>query len=545
MTVVSRIFERLLDLPPAETRDIVVERDLPVPMPDGVTLLADHYRPRIGPKRPTILVRTPYGRAGFFGLLFGRPLAERGFQVLLQSCRGTYGAGGEFDPLRNEPADGAATLAWIQAQPWFSGELATFGASYMGFVQWAMAADAGPELKAMATHVTSSEFRSPMYMGGSFWLDTALTWTHIVHNPAESVLRAALAMMKTEKLVRAGAAHLPLREADTEVIGKPAKFLREWLEHDQPGDPWWKAVDFSERVREVTAPVYMLGGWYDVFLPQTLADYQRLRGAGRSPHLTIGPWTHNDRSWLSVAMRESIAWFRAHLLGDRSGLRDLPVRLFVMGANEWRDFAEWPPSGYAEERWYLQSAGGLSTRAPIASEPDRYRYDPADPTPSVGGVSLSQNAGPKDNRALETRADVLVYTSARLDRAVEVIGPVKVVLHVASSLEHTDFFARLCDVAPSGRSTNLTDGILRLSPGSPPAEADGTRRIEIDLWPTAHRFEPGHRIRVQVSSGAHPRFSRNTGSGQPLATATRLVAADQSVYHDPTHPSAILLPVER
>lgn len=545
MTLASRIVERLLDLPPAETRDIVIERDIRVPMADGVVLLADHYAPRRGPKRPTVLIRSPYGRGGLAGSFFARPFAEQGFQVLLQSCRGTYGSGGDLDPFRNEPADGAATLAWIKQQSWFSGDLVTFGPSYLGFVQWAVAAEAGPELRAMATQVTSSEFRSPMYTGGSFWLDTALTWAHLVHNPSTSVLSMALAQLKAKKLVAAGAAHLPLREADTKVVGKPVEFLREWLEHDQPGDPWWKPVDFSDRVAEVTVPVTMLGGWYDVFLPQTLADYARLRGAGRAPYLTIGPWTHNNVGWLPVAMRESIAWFRAHLSGDRSKLRGLPVRLFVMGANEWREYGDWPPPGHAPESWYLHAKGELGTTVPAPSAPDRYRYDPADPTPAVGGVSLSENAGPMDNRALEARKDVLVYTSARLERAVEVIGRVLAVLHVASSLEHTDFFARLCDVAPSGKSTNLTDGLLRLSPGEPPAEADGTRRIEVELWPIAHRFQPGHRIRLQVSSGAHPRFSRNTGSGEPLATAVRLVAAEQAVYHDPAHPSAIVLPVHR
>jgi len=182
---------------------------------------------------------------------------------------------------------------------------------------------------------------------------------------------------------------------------------------------------------------------------------------------------------------------------------------------------------------------------PPESGPDRYRYDPADPTPAVGGISLSANAGPKDNRALEARADVLSYTSAPLAEAVEVIGSVSAELFIQSSLAHTDFFARLCDVDPAGKSINVCDGLQRLRPGQPAAEADGLRRVSLTLWPTAYRFQPGHRLRVQVSSGAHPRFARNLGSGEPLATGTTLQAAEQAVYHDPSHPSAILLPVKR
>jgi putative CocE/NonD family hydrolase len=191
----------------------------------------------------------------------------------------------------------------------------------------------------------------------------------------------------------------------------------------------------------------------------------------------------------------------------------------------------------------LQPAGGLTTELPGESEPDTYRYDPANPTPSVGGALLSENAGPRDNRALEARADVLVYTSAPLTADLEVIGPVVGELYVRSSLEHTDFFARLCDVAPNGRSTNICDGILRLEPGEPPADPDGVICAGIELWPTAYQFKRGHRLRVLVTSGAHPRFARNTGSGEPLATATKLLVAEQTVYHDPAHPSHVLLPV--
>ncbi len=544
MTIMSRLVGLLLKLPPAETYDVSVERDLKVPMPDGVTLLGDHYVPRGGGNRPTLLVRSPYGRAGMWGMLFGRPFAERGFQVFIQSCRGTFGSGGTFDAFRNERADGLATVEWVKKQPWFSGELATAGPSYLGFVQWAIAADAGPELKAMTTMITSSEFRTLVYPGESFSLDTGLTWINVMAHQEDGALAALLSNMQAEKKLQAIHPHLPLNTIDEAAVQKPVPFFRDWLAHNEPTDDWWTPIDFSKTVSQVTAPVHLLGGWYDIFLPQTLADYARLKQGGQQPYLTIGPWSHTDFGGLGRMLRESIIWSRAQLLGDKSHLRKSPIQVHVMGANEWRDFPDWPPAGYEPQRWHLQKNRGLAPNAPEASDPDHYRYDPADPTPAVGGVSLSQNTGPKDNRALEARSDVLSYTSAPLDRDLEIIGAVSAELFVQSSLEYTDFFARLCDVDPSGKTTNICDGLLRLQPGNPPTEADGSQRVCIDLWATAYQFRQGHRIRLQVSSGSHPRFARNPGSGEPLATATTLKVADQTIYHDPAHPSAILLPVK-
>jgi putative CocE/NonD family hydrolase len=358
-----------------------------------------------------------------------------------------------------------------------------------------------------------------------------------------SLLRrlGALPGTRARRLARAFA-HLPLQDADTIAIGRKVPFFQAFLEHT-PGDDWWAPADHSAGVSDVTAPATLIGGWYDIFLPWQLRDYAILRAAGRRPYLLIGPWTHTTPAGFGAAAREAMAWFRAHLAGDRSLLRPTPVCVFVMGANRWRDLDEWPPRPARHERWHLQPGGALAINAPPESEPDQYRYDPADPTPSVGGATLETDAGAKDNRALETRTDVLVYTSEPLGEDLEVIGPVSAELYVRSSLEHTDFFVKLCDVAPNGRSTNICDGILRLTPGQPAADPDGILCAGIELWPTAHRFRRGHRLRVHVASGAHPRFARNTGSGEPLATATRLLIAEQAVYHDAAHPSHVLLPI--
>ncbi len=545
MSISSRIVARIAKLPPAETMNVAVEKDVQVPMRDGVVLLADHYYPRQGEKRPTILIRSPYGRGNIFGLLNGRPFAERGFQVLIQSCRGTFGSGGVLDPFHQERADGLDTVEWIKKQEWFNGQLATYGGSYLGLVQWAIAREVGPVLKAMSTWVTSAEFRIVTYPGESLWLESSFGWTKQVMTQEEaSPLSLISTMLMGDKKLESAFSHLPLNQLDEMVIGKQVPFWHDWLEHNEPGDEWWSRSDFSGTVSEVSAPNNMGGGWYDIFLPQMIRDYLALVNAGHKPHLTIGPWAHTDLRFMGVSLREGLAWFRAHLLGDPSGLRELPVRIFVMGADEWRDLPEWPPAGSKPQRWYIHPGQTLSPEAPPESEPDHYRYDPADPTPGIGGAGLSKNSGPKDQRALEARPDVLVYTSAVLDDDLEVIGPVQAELFVQSSLEHTDFFARLCDVDPSGKSTNICDALVRLVPGRPPRQPDGTLQVCIDLWPTAYRFKRGHRVRLQVSSGAFPRWARNPGSGEPLATATKLMVAEQTVYHDPARPSAIILSIK-
>lgn len=545
MSFTSRLVSRLLRLPPAQNRDIVITPDIPIPMPDGVVLLADHYAPRGNSTLPTILIRSPYGRKGVWGILMVVPFAERGYQVLIQSCRGTAGSGGEFVYGRNEHDDGLATIEWIRQQEWFSGELATVGASYLGFVQWCVAAEAGPELKAMAPQVTSADFNHFRFQGDSFNLELSLNWSTMMTETAATGarLRSLFTARQRERKLERAYAHLPSGEADRIVVHQPSRHFQEHLLHG-PEDDYWKPVDYRARREEVNAPAYLMSGWYDIFLPWQLQDYSALRAAGKQPYLLVGPWTHSGGAFDGKVMRETLAWLDTHVKGQQGRLHEMPVQLFVMGEKRWRYFADWPPP-FQNERWYLQAGGGLAPTMPEASEPDRYRYDPADPTPAVGGNSLgaSKHMGPKDNRALEARPDVLVYTSAALEQDMEVIGPLTADLYVRSSLEYTDFFARLCVVEASGKSINLCDGILRLTPGSVSQQPDGSLHICIEVWPTAYHFRKGQRIRLQVSSGAHPHLARNLGTGEPLATGTKLLVAEQTVYHDPEHPSTIVLPV--
>lgn len=545
MSILSRLIASLWKLPPARTYDVVVDQDLRVPMRDGTVLLADHHYPRQEPNAPTILVRSPYGRRGLWAILYGLLFAERGFGVLIQSCRGTFGSGGTFDAFRNEQRDGQETIEWIQKQPWFSGKLATNGASYLGFVQWAVTTEGGGLPGAIAVQISSSEFRTLFYPGESFGLDSSLTWIQNVAHQEEGLLQQLRTTGKRAREMKAAAMHLPLREADRLLTSKHVPYYQDWLEHNAPDDPWWDTIRFSDTVGNITTPINLVGGWYDIFLPHILADYTRLRQAGKQPHLSIGPWSHTSPPLFQHVTREALDWFQTHLLGESGLLSEAPVRVFVMGSNQWKSLPDWPPAGYEAQRWYLQSAHQLTPTVPTTSEPDLYRYDPADPTPAVGGSSLSRNTGPKDNREVEARKDVLVYTSVVLERDIEVIGEVSAEIFVRSSTEHTDFFVRLCDVDPKGKSVNISDGLVCLRPGQPTVGEDGVWKVRVVLWATACLFKKGHRIRVQVAGGSHPRYARNTGTGDPLATATTLVAAEHTLYHDPHHPSAIILPVKR
>jgi uncharacterized protein len=530
-----------------------VQRNLPVVMPDGVTLLADRYLPvgtsRTGPAGeagtghpPLILVRSPYGRSGFVGLAYGHFFAQHGFQAVIQSVRGTFGSGGVFDPLGNERPDGLATVAWLQAQPWFGGTFAMYGPSYLGYSQWAIAADAGPGLRAMAAQMAASQFRDAAYVGGAFALESTLTWSDLTTRIERPISGLTAGFTSIRRARRAAMSGRPLAELDTLAAGAPVPFFQDLLHNSATDGPYWRQRDHSASVGDVTVPVSLLGGWYDVFLPWQLQDYAQLRAAGRQPQLTIGPWYHADPRQLRAASEDALAWFRAHLLGDVTQLREQPVRLFITGAGEWRDYPDWPVPGVRPQRWHLRHGNGLGTEPPTASPPGAYRYDPAHPTPALSGPTLVGNSEPEDNRRLEARRDVLVFTSPVLPSGLEIIGPVTADLYVRSSRVHTDFVVRLCDVGPTGASINVCEGVRRLLPGDPAPGAGGVRRTQVELWPAGHRFLPGHRVRVQVASGAYPRVDRNPGTGQPLS-ADGMVAADQEVFHDPEHPSAIVLPV--
>jgi uncharacterized protein len=528
---------RLFGVCPRRPYAVRIQRDLVIPAGDGVPLLANRFYPADIDRPPLVLLLSPYGR----GVALDRMpqlLAERGYQVLYVSLRGTGGSGGEFDGFTIHPADADGTLSWLREQPWFGGGLATWGASYLGFAQWELAARDIPEWRIAVIQDAPSEFAHQfMYPGGGFALGNALAWVQIVDRMFRAnggTARQFLGVFTGPKALRRAVATLPVAEADIALTGRPVRWFQEWIRNG-PDEPYWRASDHRGNVDRMPPVVYLQGGWYDFFLPGMLADYAALRAAGRAVRLLIGPWGHGRGLYTRVGMRDALAALDAALA---DGTPPSGVRVFVTGSRRWTDLPGWPPPARASA-WYLQPTGRLGAHPASAGPPSRFRYDPADPTPSVAGTAVGLAAGPADNRRLEARPDVLTFTGDPQPADLEVIGPVRVRLYVHASVPYIDLHARLCDVGSRGRSINISDGIVRLTDVAP-----GTAHpVEFDLWPVAHAFQRGHRIRLQVSGGAHPRYGRNLGTAEPFATSTRLQASDRTVLHDAQHPSAVWLPV--
>ncbi len=564
-----KLFANWLGLPAGRYQVRLIE-NFYVPAADGLPLATDRYEPAGVAAGSTILMRTPYSKGAAGSLvagLFAYQFATHGYQVVVQDCRGRFGSqgedSGEFMPFLHEAEDGAATLDWIAQQPWSDGQVGMWGASYLGYCQWAAASTGSPHLKALAPMITSSHLMS--YPANGFPLDLLLRWMFQMQTMDTPDLGAFERMQRIndaavqDRFLRPAFDHLPILTADELAIGHPGALYREMAEAGAAHD-YWRASDHSAAVGGAP-PANFTSGWYDLFLDGLLEDYRAQLQAAQAPgkpkpYLTIGPWHHLDTGYLPVAFTDGLAWFAAHLRGDRSKLRQRPVRLFVMGARRWRSFESWPPPS-KEYKLYLHGSGAQKTgrlrwqpvdaaataAGSATAAADGYRYNPALPTPNLGGPKMGTDAGQVDNRPLEERADVLIYTTPPLPGDVEIIGYVHAELYVHSSLPFTDFFVRLCDVDSSGRSRNVCDGNFRIEPGRGELQPDGALRITVAMSATAYRFLANHRIRVQVSSGAHPRFARNLGVPEPQVMSTTYQLADQTVYHDAIHPSAVVLPL--
>lgn len=541
MSMQSWLFSRIARLGRPTCRKVLIDRGLSIPMRDGVTTTATRYAPPDGHGLPLVLIRTPYGQ------LSEKPYAEifasRGYQVIVQNCRGRFGSQGEWMPFQTDREDGLDTIRWIRNQLWYGGKIGMYGPSYLGFVQWAVAGECPEDVAALALQVTASDPRSMIYPGGAFSLRTMLAWTYLVGKQAAGVSDVRIGLGRTRAL-KEGYQKLPLADGDHLILGKHFPFYQALLAAEDPQSDLWSRMDFSGAVSRVSAATHTLTGWYDIFLLGALDDYRALRQAGKHPELMIGPWGHSSLGSLGPTLRESLRHFDRRLKdrpAQSAAEERLPVQVYVMGANEWLEIAEWPPPAIPT-RLYLQHGGGLDAHEPEKSPPDRYRYDPADPTPDVGGTS-DPKPGSKDNRSVESRPDVVTYTGQQLRRDLEIVGSATVMLWFRSSLRFTDVFCRLCDVHPNGKSMNVCDGIVRLTPDNTQPTGDGICQVALELWPTAYRFKTGHRVRLQVSSGSHPRFARNTGTGQAIGIASELLSADQEIFRDAAHPSVVILPV--
>jgi hypothetical protein len=546
--IAGRAVDRVLGLPAAR-EPYLTRRDVGVPMPDGVLLLGDHYRPtRNDRPRPVVLIRSPYGRAGLAALLFAAPLARHGLQVFVQSTRGTFGSGGEFRPFLHEHADGLATVAWLRAQPWCDGAVSMVGASYLGHTQWAVAPYVDPPLTSVSLHITAAKITAAFYEHGAPGLRNALSWTALIGNQERGRLPNFIPNPLELGRLRRALRRVPLQAADVEVAGAPVPFWRDFVDHGAPGDTFWAGVDHDAADMTRMPPVSMVTGWWDLFLPEQLRDYSALRAAGVSARLTVGPWLHGEPAELRAITQDDVAWLTHHLAGGELPTGP-PVRLFLQQAGTWLEFEQWPPASSSPVSYYLRAAGALAADAePGAALPGSFTYDPADPTPSAGGPLLNPPGKQADNTAVESRPDVLTYTSEPLPADLDLIGTVTARIYVRTSLPHADLFVRVCDVDTKGVSRNVVDGIRRLSPqtmSAPDVEsgADETLAVTVTLHPTAYRIRAGHRIRVQVSGGAFPRYARSFGSAEPFGAARSGQRCRFEILGDSQHQSHVQLPV--
>jgi len=541
MSIGSYFLGRAARLPKARF-GVTRTRSIRVKMRDGVELATEIYLPKNGVRSPTILMRVPYGLRGF--TVVAEIYAERGYNAVIQACRGTGGSGGEFDPLSHERDDGLATLDWIKTQPWFDGRLGASGPSYLGYAQWAIS-DALPKQSALAIKVTSAEFKSVVFPGGSVNLGLLFGWIQVIEGIRDQPMRTArrIGSGGIERRSLSSSMRLPLIDADKRIFGREVSFWRRWLTDAVGNDAFWEPLDHTHRIGPRTPPASFVSGWYDFMLDQLLRDYETLVDAGGRARLTVGPWWHVSEELQYESLRDTLSWMNAELYNDRTALHDKPVRLHIGGRNEWHSFAAYPPGVPDVQIWHLHPDKVLSQRPVKTSEPDRYAYNPKDPTPSVGGAMFAfTGAGPVNQSKLEARKDVLVFTSEPQVSDLTIVGNVQAIIYARASHHNADLFVKLCDVDDKGISTNICDGIIRKT-SSDAAVPDDIWKLNFKLHATAHTFRRNHRLRLIVASGAHPRFARNTGTDEPFGTATKLVPVDIEIFHDPARPSAIHLPV--
>ncbi len=539
----------------------LVRQSVHVPMRDGVKLAANVFFLQSAARQPVILVRTPYNKGKDLSANF-RFFVEHGYTMVVEDVRGRYQSEGVFDPFHQETNDGEDTLNWIARQPWSNGRIGMVGGSYLGIVQWKAALSGNPHLKAIFPVVSGCDDYTDRFFstGGAMKLGNRLLWL-------SSNMRApGFTPPDFTLFVR----HLPVKEADRAATGQKVAMYQTALEHPTY-DSYWKSISTRERLEQIRIPVFSVGGWYDNFVQSDLEAFTLLRRLGRTAHAMIGPWAHSmsipfegvsfGHEGSAPVLRMQLDWFDRWLKNDSTKARYAPLRIFVMGVNRWRDEQEWPLARAVATPFYLAARHGansvlgdgiLAAHPLKRSRADRFVYDPANPAPTRGGGTCCNPKifpwGPMDQSPVEKRRDVLVYTSPVLEKDLEVTGPVKAVLWVSTSARDTDFTVKLLDVAPGGRATNLTDGILRLRyreglDRAMPAKPGAVYRILVDAGVTSNVFRAGHPIRVEISSSNFPRFDRNPNTGGPLAPETRFVKAEQRVYQGGANASHLLLPV--
>jgi putative CocE/NonD family hydrolase len=516
--LVDRLAARSFGLPPPQAVRVHPVR---IPLRDRVTLLGDHYEP-VGESLGVLLSWGPYGRGMLFSFAAARPYAARGYHVVLVSSRGTGGSEGNFDPMRTEAQDGRDIVAWLRQQPWFPGRFGTVGGSYLGYTQWSLLTDPPPELATAVIAVGPHDISRHTWGTGTFNLDL-IGWSDTVAHGGLG-LAAMLRLLGAQRRLRPVLSSLPMADAADRYFDGRAPWVRPRLEQPDLTDPYWAPVQHAEALEQVTVPVLLVSGWQDLFMRQTFEQYRRLRERGVPVALSVGPWSHTDRGLLQCGLTDGLDWLGDHLAHRSPSTRATPVRIFVTGADAWRDLEAWPPQS-TSTRLHLHPNGALRDSTPtVDGPPSTFVYDPADPTPTLGGPVLT-NGGYVDDGPLAERLDVVCFTGSPLRADTEVVGTI--VAHIVDRTEHpdADLFVRVSDLDERGRSRNVTEGYCRLDP------ARGDQPVELRLSETAHRFRRGHRIRVLVAGGSFPHYARNLGTGENPVTGPTFVTNRHEIVH--------------
>ncbi|MGA8866734.1 MAG: CocE/NonD family hydrolase [Candidatus Sulfotelmatobacter sp.] len=570
--------------PPLITTDIVIQRDVPMKTRDGVTVYADIYRPKSSDRFPVILMRTPYDKSANWAVSPVFKMVPRGYVVIIQDVRGRYTSEGEWYPFKHEQADGSDTVEWAAALPYSNGKVGMMGASYVGATQMLAAIAQPPHLAGIAPNITASNYHDGWtYQSGAFeqWFDQ--NWTsQLAQNTLERLIGQntnALVGTSTLPLVNYPVFNFGQLPADAQLTAAIAPYYLDWLAHPDYDD-YWKQWSIEEHFSQIAVPMLQVGAWYDIFSGGTLRNYMGAKAHGSTDaartqqHLLIEIGGHagfgrriGDVDFGSHATENPyidviLDWYDFLLKGVKNQFAtDKPVKLFVMGVNEYRQEDDWPPPQARSTKYFLHSDGkanslrgdgSLSTAAPKSEAADTYVYNPANPVPTVGGPLCCDEAhmepGPRDQRAVENRDDVLVYSTGPLASDLEVTGSVTANLFVKSSAVDTDFTAKLVDVDPDGFARDLTEGILRMRYRASPEHAalmnpGQIYEIPLDLWATSNVFLRGHSLRLEISSSNFPRFDRNLNTGEEIRFARASVAASNTILHDAQHPSSLVLPI--
>jgi len=546
-----------------KTASIHIQRDVMIPMRDGVKLAANITLPNKRGNFPVILVRTPYGKDSDEDD-WGTYWAENGFGFVIMDCRGTGNSEGEWYPGINEKTDGIYTRSWILRQKWCNGNIGTTGGSYLGFTQFVSSTESTESLKAMFPIIPLIDwFNGGTYINGALSLGTAMGWGLSMARPSEG--EDALIdedKWDWEKAFR----KLPLIDFDKN-IGIKLPWMRNWVKHPSYSD-YWHGISLADVEKKCKIPLVTVSGWYDVFLNQVLKYHSDAINKGKkNQYLIVGPWGHGpnysagerkfgENSKLDLEALQ-LKWFNHWLKGEKVNLGLPPVKIYVMGKNYWRNENEFPLKRTKYVNYYLNSNrdanslsgdGTLSQQIPSEESSDTFVYDPENPVPTKGGSILFYEYGAFDQKKIEGRDDILVFTSESMKEELEITGWVKMIIYAATDSKDTDWTAKLVDVYPDGRAFNLCDGIIRARYRKnlfKPELITPNRiyKYEIDLWATSNVFLPGHKIRVEISSSNFPRFDRNPNTGNKFGMDDKMKTARQTVYHGAEYPSHIILPV--